>query len=52
MKILRKEKVFYVCYMVRFNTGIDINYIPYYYLSKQEVDTKITADPDKLRLSL
>lgn len=50
MKIIRKDIVYYVRYMVRFNTGINLNYIPCYNLPEQEIDIKIIADPDKVAI--
>ena len=41
MKIIRKDIVYYVRYMVRFNTGINLSYIPCYNLPEQEIDVTI-----------
>ena len=50
LKIIRKDIVYYVRYMVRFNTGMNLNYIPCYNLPEQEIDIKIIADPDKVAI--
>ena len=50
MEIIRKDKMCYVRYMARFNTGININYISNYNLPEQEIDIKIIADPEKVAI--